>query len=104
MNGGTSEISNLTWDPVIYIIKKNLIMCFKRITPDAALQGYNLKILKQLMYKTKHGNLNKTELQTLQRKINGKLKLALKLVRTVPDDVFFGHGISGGLETPHERA
>ena len=34
------------------IINKNLrYMCSKKITPDAALQGYSLKILKQLLYK-----------------------------------------------------
>ena len=76
-----SRSSDLLIDKLEYIIKKNLkCMCSERISPDAALQRYNLKILKQLMCKTKHGNLNKTELQTLQRKINGKLKPALKVV------------------------
>ena len=37
------------------IVNKNLkYMCSKKITPNVALQGYSLKILKQLLYKTKH--------------------------------------------------
>ena len=76
-------------------------MCSKKITPDAALQGYSLKILKQLLCKTKHGNLTQTDLEKLQMGVNIKLKPAMKIAKTVPNGIFFGHAIAGGLSIPH---
>jgi len=84
------------------IIGKNLkYVCSKKLSADGGLQGYSLKILLQLLYKTKHGNLTYAELQKVQRAINKKLKHALKVARTIPDDLLFGHPIAGGLSLPH---
>ena len=63
--------------------------------------GYKLKFLPQLLYRTKHGNLDKQELQELQTKVNAKMKHKLNLPITTPNDIFFGHEIGGGVHFPH---
>jgi hypothetical protein len=37
----------------------------------------------------------------VQRNINRRLKPALKIARTIPDDLLHGHPLAGGLSVPH---
>ena len=76
-------------------------MTSKRLTSDAALMGYERKILMQMLYKLKHGNLKKTQIVQLQQNINAKLKKGMKVHKNIPDGIYYGHAIAGGLGVPH---
>ena len=54
-------------------------MCKRMIAPEGALMGYNVKCLPKIMYKLKHSNLNETEICSLQKKVNAKMKSKLNV-------------------------
>jgi hypothetical protein len=89
-NGGSTEIRHqlraVINDDISYMASKN-------VTPDGALMGYKLKFLPKMLYRTKHGNLTHAQINTLKPK--------LRVPMTMPDDIFYGSGVAGGIEFPH---
>ena len=73
----------------------------RRLSPDGYEKGYNTKVKMKILYRTKHGNLSKNQLMSLQTKIYGQLKSKMKILRHLPNDLLYGHKLVGGLEQTH---
>jgi hypothetical protein len=71
------------------------------IALEGALMGYNVKCLPKIMYKLKHSNLNETEICSLQKKVNAKMKSKLNVSKTILDMLLHGHRLGDGAEFPH---
>ena len=76
-------------------------MASKRLAQDGALMGYKLKFLPQMLFRTKHGNLTRADLNNLQIKVNSRMKHKLRIPQTTANAILFGHEVAGGIHFPH---
>ena len=91
----TAEEINKDISEVITYMSKRML------TSEGILVGYKTKCMPRLLYKLKHANLNKKQLQKAQVRINGMLKEKLRIPLTTPNLLLYGHRSGGGLEFPH---
>ena len=76
-------------------------MSSRVLTSEGALAGYKIKCMPRLLYKLRHSNLTKVQINGMQSKVNAMLKTKMHVPHRTANDLLYGHRAGGGLEFPH---